>query len=242
MTLGIPGRAATGSGTPGRTAPLARISCSALELNLRAVVAGTRAAVIDLRADAWGHGIRVVAPRAIAAGAESLLVDEGAVASVSAIVDPARLVLTGEASAPEAVYGLTVGFAPVLSLRGTVLSLKRLREGEGVSYGYTYRAAHDTVVALITGGYAQGVVRSLGNAASVRIAGERHPIIGRVAMDVCVVDVGSGAAVRRGDEVVYFGDPAGGSPSLREWTAASGLSAAELITAVGLRNDREYFA
>jgi alanine racemase len=130
----------------------------------------------------------------------------------------------------------------VLSLRGAVLSLKRLRQGEGVSYGYTHRAPRDTVVALVTGGYAQGVARSLGNAASVMIAGERHPIIGRVAMDVCVVDVGADSGVSRGVEVVYFGGPGGPSPALAEWTDASGLTAGELVTAIGLRNDREYVA
>ena len=98
------------------------------------------------------------------------------------------------------------------------------------------------MIALVTGGYAQGVVRSLGNAVTVRLAGERHPIIGRVAMDVCVVDVGADTAVERGDDVVFFGDPGDGAPALSEWTAASGLTAAELVTAVGLRSDREYVA
>ena len=69
VTLGIPGRAAPGSGTPGRTAPVARISRSALDLNLRAVLSSTRSAVIDVRADAWGHGLAFVATAALRAGA-----------------------------------------------------------------------------------------------------------------------------------------------------------------------------
>lgn len=242
VTFGIRGRPARGPGMPGRTAPAARISLGALDLNLRAVVASTRSAVVDVRADAWGHGVHVVADRAIAAGAAGLLVDEHARTALTGEVDPALLEVTGEATKPEAVYGLTAGFTPVLSLRGTVLSFKSLRAGEGISYGYTYRAPRDTVVALITGGYAQGVVRSLGNAASVLIAGERHPIIGRVAMDVCVVEVGSHDAVHRGDDVVFFGEGAPGSPTLAEWSAATGLTPAELVTAIGLRNDREYVA
>ncbi len=149
--------------------------------------------------------------------------------------------MSGNPTSPEAVYGLSDGFTPVLRLSGFVLSLKPLRAGEGVSYGYTHRAPRDTIVALVTGGYAQGVVRALGNAATVRIAGERHPIVGRVAMDVCVVDVGA-APVAPGDEVVFFGDPSRGEPSLNEWTAASGMTASELVTAVGLRNVREYVA
>ncbi|HYI51327.1 MAG TPA: alanine racemase C-terminal domain-containing protein [Microbacterium sp.] len=240
MTLGIPGRAAPGSAAPGRTALTARISLSALKVNLRAVLATTRTGLIDLRADAWGHGVEVVARSAVSAGADRLLIDEADAAALAGIVDPARLGLAGSSTSPEAVYGLTAGFEPVLSLRGRVLSLKSLKEGEGVSYGYTHRAAHDTRVALVTGGYAQGVVRALGNAASVQIAGERHPIVGRVAMDVCVVDVGPGDHVQRGAEVVFFGGEGPTSPSLAEWSAATGMTAAELVTAVGLRNAREY--
>lgn len=242
MTFGIPGRAAPGSAAPHRTAPLARISRAALALNLRAVLSSTAGGVIDVRADAWGHGLAFVARTALDAGASALLVDEGGAAGLAGSVDPSALTMAAQASTPEAVYGLTAGFTPVLSLRGSVLSLKRLRAGEGVSYGYTHRAAADTVIALVTGGYAQGVARALGNAATVRIAGERHPIIGRVAMDVCVVDVGADTRVGRGEDVVFFGDPAHGDPPLSQWSAASGLSAAELVTAVGLRNEREYVA
>jgi len=119
-----------------------------------------------------------------------------------------------------------------MSLRGRALGTKPLRKGEGVSYGYTHRAPHDTTVALVTGGYAQGVVRSLGNAVTVSIDGRRHRIVGRVAMDVSVVDVDH-AAVTRGAEVVFFGDP-----SLAEWTDATGWTAAEIVAAVGVRADR----
>jgi alanine racemase len=122
-----------------------------------------------------------------------------------------------------------------------VLSRKPLRAGEGVSYGYTHRASRDTEIALVTGGYAQGVVRALGNVATVRVAGSRHPIIGRVAMDVCVIDVGA-SPVGVGDDVVFFGDPARDEPTVRDWENATGMRAGELVTAVGLRTARDYVA
>jgi alanine racemase len=56
-------------------------------------------------------------------------------------------------------------------------------------------------------------------------------------MDVCVVDVGD-TPMPRGSEVVFFGDPAEGDPSLAEWTDATGWSAAEIIALVGSRVDR----
>ena len=176
--------------------------------------------LVGMPADAYGHGFAEVAR--VLAGSGLTVSD-------------------AEAESPhsEALLGLTRGFRPVMRLSGSVLAVKSLRAGEGVSYGYTHRAARDTSVALVIGGYAQGIVRALGNRASVSIAGERHPIIGRVAMDVCVVDVGSHPAHRR-DEVVFFGDADAGEPSLAEWVEATGLTALELVTAVGLRAVREH--
>ncbi|HWU47271.1 MAG TPA: alanine racemase C-terminal domain-containing protein [Humibacter sp.] len=117
---------------------------------------------------------------------------------------------------------------PALRAAGRVVTVKRVRAGEGVSYGYTYRAAADGRLALVTGGYAQGIVRSLGNRASVSLNGRRCPIVGRVAMDVCVVDL-DGASAAPGDEVVFLGDPEMGEPDVSEWATATGLTAAELI-------------
>lgn len=178
-----------------------------------------------LRADAWGHGEQVVRE---VLEAEGLTVATGDAAGHD-LADP-RTLFGMPGGSPEA--------APVLRLFGTILSVKALRQGEGVSYGYAFRAPRDTRVALVTGGYAQGIVRALGGAADVAIGGARHPIVGRVAMDVCVVDVGD-AVVRRGDEALFLGDARRGEPSLADWADATGLQPAELITAVGLRAVRE---
>ncbi|WP_150956658.1 alanine racemase C-terminal domain-containing protein [Microbacterium testaceum] len=212
MTSTLPARSLEAGGV----APVALVSESALRRNAPlALAAGSGSGADDvLAADAWGHGAEWVA---------SVLSDLGMDA---APLDAAVL------------FGLPGSHAqPVLSLRGKALGTKPLLRGEGVSYGYTHRAPHDTTVALVTGGYAQGVVRALGNAATVGIAGRRHRIVGRVAMDVCVVDV-EDASVPRGTEVVFFGDPAEGHPSLSEWTDATGLTAAEIVAVVGARADR----
>jgi alanine racemase len=120
-----------------------------------------------------------------------------------------------------------------------VLTVKPLLAGEGVSYGYTHRAPGDTRIALVTGGYAQGIVRALGNRVAVSVAGRRHRIVGRVAMDVCVIDIDS-ADVDRGADVLFLGDPSADEPGLGEWTAATGLTAGELVTVVGRRSERVY--
>lgn len=225
-------------GSDPRSTPVARISRGALTSNARAAWdRGIRAFDPSiLAADAWGHGSRLVHQVLEAQGFARDDSDPGEDGSGStrAMPAPARPVL----SAPWLLGMPGAGVAPVLRLSGTVLSVKDLRAGEGVSYGYAYRADADTRVALVTGGYAQGIVRGLGGAVDVAIAGERRPIVGRVAMDVCVVDIRD-AAVGRGDEVLFLGDPARGEPSLGDWVRATGLFASELITTVGLRAIRE---
>lgn len=198
-------------------------------------------AVADLRADAWGHGIRAVAGALLDVGVGSLRVDEHGARLLSAS-GITRFTTTAEPDLdPLTIYGLpggAPGSRPAMRLTGTVLSTKPLLTGEGVSYGYTHRAPVDTHVALVGGGYAQGIVRSLGNRVAVTYGGSRLPIVGRVAMDVCVVDIAD-ADIRRGDEVVFFGDPRHGDPSLAEWVDATGLTAPELVALVGVRSQRE---
>ncbi|MDF2666720.1 MAG: alanine racemase [Microbacterium sp.] len=207
MTSTLPARAPAAGGVT----PVALVSAAALRHNAPLAVGGDDDV---LAADGWGHGAAWVA---------SVLSDLGWEATG---LDAATL------------FGLPGSRAlPVMSLRGRALGTKALLRGEGVSYGYTHRAPHDTTVALVTGGYAQGVVRSLGNAVTVSIDGRRHRIVGRVAMDVCVIDVDD-TTVPRGAEVVFFGDPAEGHPSLEEWTDATGWSAAEIVATVGVRADR----
>ncbi|KAA9111599.1 hypothetical protein F6B43_02195 [Microbacterium rhizomatis] len=126
-----------------------------------------------------------------------------------------------------------------MRLYGSVLGVKPLLAGEGVSYGYAYRAPVDTHVALVTGGYAQGIVRELGGRVRVVIEGSQHPIVGRIAMDACVIDIGD-SEIARGATVWFFGDTSTGAPALSDWTAAVGWTAAELVTSVGRLAVREH--
>ncbi|WP_345750152.1 alanine racemase [Microbacterium rhizophilus] len=220
---------------PRRAAPLARISSSALLSNARRLAASP-GAIADLRRDAWGHGIDVVASAVADAGiriahADPRHADVARAAGLS-LVD-------AEPAGGELLYGLPgSGGEPALSLASPILSIKPLLAGEGVSYGYTHRAAADTRVALIGGGYAEGVVRALGNRARVELAGAVRPIVGRVAMDVCVIDIADAAP---GDEAVYFGSGLV-RDGLAEWAEITGLAPAELVCAVGLHVQREVVA
>lgn len=225
--------------------PTAVISRSALAASAAtAVKAGGH--IADLRRDAWGHGVLAVAHAVTAAGARAVLVDRQS--QVEALrLEGIDAVLDGRADIdPELLYGLpdddgVLRTRPVLRLTGRVMSTKRLKAGDAVSYGYTHRAQTDTVAALVTGGYAQGVVRALGNHAHVEVDGTERPIVGRVAMDVCVVDL-EGHDVPVGTEVTYFGGTGPAAPALARWRAVTGLTVAELVTVAGMHAARGWEA
>jgi len=92
-------------------------------------------------------------------------------------------------------------------------------------------------LALLPLGYADGLPRAATGRAEVAIGGSRHPVVGRIAMDQCVVDVGD-APVAVGDRVVAFGDPATGAPSAEDWAHAAGTIGYEIVTRIGPRVPR----
>jgi alanine racemase len=225
--------------------PRAVISRSALTASA-AAAAASGGRIADLRRDAWGHGILAVAQAARVAGIRTVLVDSQS--EVEALGLEGISAVVGEEPDIDSnmLYGLpdadgVLASRPVLRLAGRVMSTKRLKPGDAVSYGYTHRASEHTVVALVTGGYAQGIVRALGNSAHVEVGGVERPIIGRVAMDVCVVDL-QGHDVPVGADVTYFGGTGPAAPALARWSAVTGLTVAELVTVAGSHAQREWEA
>ena len=103
---------------------------------------------------------------------------------------------------------LPPGFRPALSWKAHVAQVRTLQAGDPVSYGREFVANGPMVVATVPVGYADGFPRRPYNWGSVLIHGQAAPILGRVCMDQCVVDVTAIAAqqpVRQGDEVVIIG-------------------------------------
>jgi alanine racemase len=144
------------------------------------------------------------------------------------------------------VYGLpaadgvdvrALGLRPVMTLAGSVAAVRDVPAGAGVSYGFTHRTTRPTRLALIPLGYADGVPRAASGRAQVLIRGKRHPVVGRIAMDQFLVDVGS-ARIAVGDEVILWGDAATGAPSAEEWAAWADTINYEIVTRVGGRVPR----
>jgi alanine racemase len=96
---------------------------------------------------------------------------------------------------------------PVCRLEARVLQLREIGPSETIGYGATFRAAHAMRTATIAAGYADGVLRSLGNLGYAHAAGFRAPIVGRISMDLITVDVTAlpAHAVQVGDWVTLLG-------------------------------------
>jgi alanine racemase len=132
-----------------------------------------------------------------------------------------------------------LGLRPVMTLRGRVAAVRRIAAGTGVSYGHVWRADRPTTLALVPLGYADGVPRQASGRGEVWLAGARRRVVGRIAMDQFLVDVGDDE-VSVGDEVVLFGDPGTGAPSADDWGDAADTIGYEIVTRIGPRVPRTY--
>ena len=97
------------------------------------------------------------------------------------------------------------GLEPALELTSYVAAVKLARAGDSAGYGRRFIADHDTWIATIPVGYADGVRRALTNNCEVLIGGRRYPLVGTVSMDNITVEVGSAEAIRCGDRVTIIG-------------------------------------
>ena len=112
-----------------------------------------------------------------------------------------------------AIYGLypskevkkTINLIPAQQFKTKIVFIKELPRGESISYGRTYITKRRMRVASLPVGYADGYNRLLSNQGEVLVRGQRVPIIGRVCMDQCMIDVTNLTQVEIGDEVVLWG-------------------------------------
>lgn len=148
-----------------------------------------------------------------------------------------------------AIYGLypspdvdksRVHLKPALELKSHVAFVKTIHAGTPVSYGGTYVAKQDTIVATIPVGYGDGYPRSLSNKGYVLINGKKAPIIGRVCMDQFMVDVTEIEDVKFGDEVVLIGKSKDTYLAVEDLSELSGRFNYEFVCDLGKRIPRVY--
>lgn len=101
--------------------------------------------------------------------------------------------------------GAVPKLTPVLSWKTRLVQVKSLPEGSFIGYGCSYRATRRTTVGILPVGYADGYDRALGNRGHVLVRGRRAPIVGRICMNLTMIDLTDVPGVRLEDEVVLLG-------------------------------------
>ena len=130
-----------------------------------------------------------------------------------------------------------MGMEPVMSLKTRVATVRDLAPGTSVSYGRTYFTERESRIAVLPIGYADGLHRTLSNRMEVLTPYGRAKQVGRICMDMCMIDVTDLPEVKSGDEVEIFGK----NVLCAEDAAACGTIPYELLCAVSKRVPRHYF-
>ena len=128
---------------------------------------------------------------------------------------------------------------PVMALESNIVFLKSVPAGTPISYGMTYFTRESTKIATIPIGYGDGYSRLLSGKASVLIGERQYPLVGRVCMDQCMVDLGPDSDARLYDPVTLFGpDPKG--PDAEQLASLIGTIPYEITCSINKRVPRTF--
>jgi alanine racemase len=137
--------------------------------------------------------------------------------------------------------GSEISPEPVAALRGRIVALRKVEDGETVSYAATYRAVGRRTIATVPVGYADGYRRALSNRGIGLVRGHRVPVVGLVTMDMTMLDV-TEVPCEIGDVVTMLGRDGDEEILIASMAQVSDLSPYELLTGLRLRLPRIYDA
>jgi alanine racemase len=128
----------------------------------------------------------------------------------------------------------------VLSLVTRIAFIKKVPPGVPISYGRTFTTKRESIIATLPIGYADGYCRGLSNRGMALVRGIRVPVVGRVCMDMCMIDVTDVPDVREGDDVVLIGSQGSERISADDIAAMTGTIAYEVLCGISNRVPRIY--
>ena len=130
---------------------------------------------------------------------------------------------------------------PVMSLHTSIAQIKTVPAQTAVSYGRTFSTSAERKLAVLPVGYADGLPRALSGKAAFRLHGRDVPVLGRICMDMCMVDVTDVPELRAGDTLTIFGyDEDGALVPCERLTDAIGTISYELFCQISKRVPRLY--
>ena len=133
-----------------------------------------------------------------------------------------------------------VDLKPVMTLKSKIIHLKKVPPGFNISYGITFQTKNHTTIATVPVGYADGFNRLLSSRGHMLVHGQRVPIVGRVCMDLTMLDVGGVAGVALEDEVVVFGEQGNEAVTADEIAASLDTINYEVVSTITGRVPRIY--
>ncbi|GAA7088218.1 alanine racemase [Helicobacter pylori] len=127
----------------------------------------------------------------------------------------------------------------VISLKAQIVQIRSVKKGEFIGYGEHFYTNEETLVGVLALGYADGLMRALGNRIQVTINNQLAPLIGKVCMDQCFVKLNNIEA-KEGDEVILFGDKSAKANDASEIAALLNTIPYETISTLSKRLERVY--
>ncbi|WRF55906.1 alanine racemase [Helicobacter pylori] len=127
----------------------------------------------------------------------------------------------------------------VISLKAQIVQIRSVKKGEFIGYGEHFYTNEETLVGVLALGYADGLMRALGNRIQVAINNQLAPLIGKVCMDQCFVKLNDIQA-KEGDEVILFGDKSAKANDASEIAVLLNTIAYETISTLSKRLERVY--
>jgi alanine racemase len=131
-----------------------------------------------------------------------------------------------------------INFRPVMSLRSRITLLKRVPSGETLGYGRTFQTTRESLIATLPIGYHDGYMRRLSNNARVIVRGKFAPVVGRISMDMTLIDVTDIEGVRMNDAVTLLGEENSLSITAEELAQQAGTLSYEVTCGISSRVPR----
>lgn len=147
----------------------------------------------------------------------------------------AGIVLYGIAPFAEKT-GKDLGLRAVMTLKSNIISIKKIKKGELIGYGSIWKSTENTQIAVVAMGYGDGYPRDIAQGTEVLLNGRLVPIVGRISMDMLVIDLGQQNIDKIGDEVIFWGEVL----PIEKTAENSNFSAYEVVTRLTGRLSIDY--
>jgi alanine racemase len=135
-----------------------------------------------------------------------------------------------------------IDLQPVMSLHTRVVLIRQVPAGTAIGYGCAFITGRQSLIATLPVGYADGMRRPLSNQGHVIVRGQRAPIVGRISMDLMMIDITDVAGASLGDEVILIGKQGTQSVTVEEMASRIGTLSYEITCGIASRVPRRYIS